>query len=209
MRFFLHSLELDWIIYESLVFRASSAIHSALPSSPRNSKPVSRQFGNTPLHPPVNTPANAPVQTNTSVNTTVNAPVRNSVGILTQNLQHLSVSQPSLTYAAHQQYNVSDGGVKAVSKNTTHRGHVLNRELLPAAGQSVGQPSLTVEQPVKRSASFNVPAVMTRNQTNHLLTGKTTSYSGMSSKGPLMQSDFKRAMSSRDLCLHVGSIHIE
>ena len=125
-----------------------------------------------PLHPPVNT--KVPAQTKT-VNTTVNAPVGNSVGILTQSLQHLSVSQPSLTYAAHQQYNVSDGAVKAVSNNTTHGGHVLNHELLPAAGQPVGQPPPNVEQPVKRSASFNVPAVMTRNQTNNLLTGKTAS----------------------------------
>ncbi len=73
-----------------------------------------------------------------------------------QSQQHQSVSQPSLTQT-FQQLNFHDG--VGSNANGAIGNNVLNSELL-AAGQ-----------PVKRSASFNVPSVAAQNQ-SHINSGE-------------------------------------
>ena len=157
-----------------IFFRTQSNTCGTFSSSPYSTRRSDKHCGNGSLNAqsqaPINSiPPSAPVMT--AVNTAVNTQVRTSVGMLPHNLQHLSVSQPSLTHIAHQQYNISDGGVNLVSNNPTRWSLAMNHEHLTTAGQSVGQAPV-MDQSVKRSASFNVPRLISQNQTNPLIPGK-------------------------------------
>ena len=154
--------------------RTPANTYGAFSSGPNSARRSNKHYGNgstsVQSQARVNSvPSSTPVVT--AVNATVTAQVHTSVGMLPQNLQHLSVSQPSLTHIAHQQYNIADGGVTSVSNNPANFSLAMNHEHLTTAGQSVHQTSV-VGQSVKRSASFNVPSLISQNQTSPVIPGK-------------------------------------